>query len=997
MHRGASNVKSLDKVLRLPATFGLSRDRIGSTTAPLHRLARRWHPSIDRIRPEPNVYDTPRATQRDRFEERPRPSAAGVIALVVWFMCAAVALIIATASVSAFAGLTSDLDSVDQFDKIGFQEESIIYDRTGEVELARVGQARREVVTFNELPAIVVDAQTAIEDKTFWENTGFDPLAIVSAGFDSLRGRSRGASTITQQLVRQRLLDPDLVQDPDRQVERKLKEIIQSIRLTQAYPGEEGKRQIITAYLNQNYYGNQSYGVKAAARSYFDKELSELTVAEAAILAGLPQSPSNHDLVINAIEECSVEAADDGTCPGESRLVVPEDTEIVERRNLILELMAEGDRTPLSGREYDRQDFLDATEEEVVLGPQQTPQWIAPHFVWAVQRELAVRLCGEEAPTCAELEAGGLRINTTLDTNLQAIGEKWVQAAAYVPNARNPERRAEDLGLEYTAWMQNLRGKNLHNGALVAIDYQTGELVAYVGSRNYYAQVGSPEFQPKYDVVGSGFRQPGSAFKPFNYLTGIDDRVMTAATMFMDSAADFGGGYTPSDADNLERGPVRVRNALQFSLNIPSVKAVGVNSPEHVFARARDFGMRFQSETTNAGLSLALGVQEVRPIDLVTAYGTLANGGRYVGHTTILSIRNRAGEDVVPPHQVPEGVQAASPQAAYIVTDILAGNTNPDVNPYWGEFAIGTEGGGRRPATLKTGTNNDAKDLNAYGFIAPPTPEGRQAGEFALAVGAWNGNSNNTNVSTPDAPVFSIDVTTYVWEGFLEEASAAWAVNDFVAPDGLTRAAVDPWTGLRPSGDGPAVEEWFIVGTEPTATLPEGVCGSAVLEYAGLERGFENWMRADRDWLARARQGPGTSGGVNGTRVVYFYNNQFNPYGRSWGALVEGFGCEGVPLPSPTCFPLPTPDASGVVPSFELPTPDPSAPGAIALVPCPTPEPSPTESPSASPTQPPTEPPTQPPTAPPTQPPTEPPTEPPGPPTEPPTEPPAAAAESGSP
>ena len=176
-------------------------------------------------------------------------------------------------------------------------------------------------------------------------------------------------------------------------------------------------------------------------------------------------------------------------------------------------------------------------------------------------------------------------------------------------------------------------------------DYQTGELVAYVGSANYYATSTKPEFQPQFDVVGKGFRQPGSAFKPFNYATGIDDHTITAGTMLMDVGTDFGGGYTPNDADHLERGPVRVRNALQFSLNIPSVKTMAINGPDHVFAKAKDFGMNFQGDTHGAGLALALGVQEVRPVDLVTAYGTLANGGKEIGHTTILTVKDSDGND----------------------------------------------------------------------------------------------------------------------------------------------------------------------------------------------------------------------------------------------------------------------------------------------------------------------------------------------------------------
>jgi membrane peptidoglycan carboxypeptidase len=873
-----------------------------------------------------------------RRVERPvhsgRPSSAGWIAIVVFAFMAAIGVLLAAALVFGYVTLSSDLKSPEELQNQQPAQESIVYDRTGKTELARFGDIHRESVTFDQLPKILVDATTAVEDKTFWTNTGFDPAAVVSAGIDALRGRSRGASTITQQLVRQRLLDPDLVQSPSRTLERKLKEIIQSIRLTQHYSGEQGKRDIITAYLNQNFYGNNSYGVKAAARSYFNKDLADLSLSEAALLAALPQSPSSYDLVRNAVEQ------EDGT------LVVPDDTEIVQRRNLVLDLLAEG-RTPLSGEQYSATDFEAAKLDSVVIAPQMETRWIAPHFVWAVRDELTRALCGEGAQTCRQIEQGGLRITSTLDVKLQKSAEKWVQAAAIVPKAKDPRQAAKDLGLTYAAWMQRLRDKDVNNGALVAIDYQTGELVAYVGSADYYARKGSKQFQPKFDVVGDGFRQPGSAFKPFNYLTGIDDRTITAATMFMDVATDFGGRYTPTDADNLERGPVRVRNALQFSLNIPSVKAVVVNRPEHVFARVQEFGMRFREGATAPGAALALGVQEVRPVDLVTAYATLANQGRYVGHTTVLRAQDAQGVDVIPPHDDnPPGQQVASREAAAILTDILEGNTDTRVNPYWGKFAI-VQSGKRRPATLKTGTNNDAKDLNAYGYIAPPSADGRAAGEYALAVGIWNGNSDNSVVSTPQRPVFSIDVSTYVWQGFMVEATKGWQVNDFRLPNSLVTADVDPWTGLRPSPGGKSITELFMRGTEPKASVAntEGACGQGVLETAGYESKFDNWLKADRDWIARAQKGSGVVGGPDKTRTTYFYNRAYTPYGASWGPLLDGPGC-GTPTPAPTCFIVPTPDPSGVVPSFEIPTPVGS--GAVAPSPCP--PASPTATPSASPT-----------------------------------------------
>jgi peptidoglycan glycosyltransferase len=912
---------------------------------------------------------------------RTSPSVAGWIALAIWAMFAILALLLTVGVVSAFSRYTANLKPPTAALKdLGYTTQSVIFDRNG-VELARFGGEKREIVAFADIPPIVVDAQVAIEDKTFWDNAGFDPLAIISAGIDSLRGNSRGASTITQQLVRQRLLDADLVKDPSRTLERKIKEIVQSIRLTEAYPGIDGKQQIIAAYLNQNYYGNQTYGVKAAAETYFGHPLSETTPAEAAILAGLVKSPSNYDLVRNAIESCDPpEPNSTDPCKGKTILTVPADTVIVQRRNQILQLLASG-RTVLSKDQYSPDQLVAAEQEPVIVAPQKIPPWKAPHFVWAVLQELAERVCGPNTPTCDALEAGGLTVTTTLDSKLQTIAEKWVQAAAVVPNAKGANGpatawKALKLPGAVPQWVKNLRGKDIHNGALVALDYQTGELIAYVGSANYYAAKSTPQFQAKYDVVGDGFRQPGSAFKPFNYLAAINDGKLSAGSMLMDTATDFGGNYTPSDADNLERGPVRVRTALQFSLNIPSVKAAQINGPDQLFARARDFGMVFASDKTNAGLSIALGVQEVRPVDLVTAYGTLANGGKMLPHTTILTVRDQTGKDVVKPYLPPDGKQAASPQAAWIVTDILAGNTNPRVNPFWGKFELTGPKDERRPATLKTGTNNDAKDLNAYGFIAPPTSAGRQKGEYALAVGAWNGNSDNTVVGK----VFSIDVTTYVWQGFLQEATKAWAVNDFARPDGLVQAKIDPFTGLKPQPGAKTIDEWFITNTVPQDTIPVGACGQAVLDSPGVhEHEHANWMTADLDWLNRAKRGPGVSGGVNHTRTAYFYNGVFQPFGRSWGALVEGHGCT-APSPSVTCYPVPTPDPSGAVPSFVVPSADPSA--NIVFEPCPTPVPSasvepsvepsaeatptPTEAPTPTPTEAATPKPTPPPTATPT-------------------------------
>jgi membrane peptidoglycan carboxypeptidase len=232
-------------------------------------------------------------------------------------------------------------------DDLGFEQPSIVYDRTGTVELARFGVLRRELVGFNDIPGELIDATTSVEDKDFWTNAGFDIGAVISAGLDTLAGRPRGASTITQQLVRARLLPPDAFSGSV--YDRKIREIIQSIRLTQAYPGEDGKKKIMEAYLNQNFYGNQSYGVQAASLGYFGKRLDQLSLAQYAILAAIPQSPTKYDLARNAIRECKVTIEEGAECPADQvTLVVPDDSEVVIRRNHVLELMKDPTRSVLS-------------------------------------------------------------------------------------------------------------------------------------------------------------------------------------------------------------------------------------------------------------------------------------------------------------------------------------------------------------------------------------------------------------------------------------------------------------------------------------------------------------------------------------------------------------------------------------------------------------------------------------------------------------------------
>src|SRR5215212_7945325 len=383
-----------------------------------------------------------RQARRMNGGRRKSGSGAGRRALVaiplfLFSSMALVALVGLVAVVGVFAAFSNDLPDPHELETYVPIQESVVYDRTGTVELARFSSGEQRVlVGYDEIPPILIDAVTSVEDKTFWTNTGFDPLGVLSATLDTLRGNERGASTITQQLVRQRLLDPELVRDPSRRVERKIREIIQSVRVTDAYPGEDGKKKIITAYLNQNYYGNGSYGIKAAARSYFGvDDLNKLTLGQVALLAGIPQSPSSYDLVRNA-----------ESGPG-GKLCVPLDpanVKIVARRNFVLDTLAQyPDRRVLTDDQFTAAQFAAAKNEPICLAPQTQPQWKAPHFVWSIRNELASRLCAE-AETCPVLEQGGLKITTTLDWRLQQIAEKWVTAAVLLPHQPDPKTFAAE-------------------------------------------------------------------------------------------------------------------------------------------------------------------------------------------------------------------------------------------------------------------------------------------------------------------------------------------------------------------------------------------------------------------------------------------------------------------------------------------------------------------------------------------------------------------------
>jgi membrane peptidoglycan carboxypeptidase len=854
-------------------------------------------------------------------------------------------------TVSAYAHYSRDLPDPEQmFNDITFEQPSIVYDRTGELELARFGVLRRELVGFNDIPPEMIDATTAVEDKDYWTNPGFDIGAVVSAGLDTLAGRPRGASTITQQLVRARLLEPQHFEGTV--YDRKIREIIQSIRLTQAFPGEAGKKQIMEAYLNQNFYGNQSYGVKAAAVGYFGKDLSELSLAQYAVLAAIPQSPTKFDLARNAIRECKVPVEEGAECPADKvTLIVPADSEVVIRRNHVLELMKDPARSVLSGKNHTLAEYDAAIKEPLILTPVAAPPMKAPHFVWQIRYQLGALLCGEEnAETCEAVDTGGYQVTTTLDYTMQQTVEKWMYAATRVTHIKSPTPVWKSLGIpeaDYT-WLRGLRTANIHNGAAGVMDYRTGQVLAYTGSGAYYGSATTKAgklcrppgcaFEPQFDVMFDGWRQPGSAIKPLNYVIGLDDHTLTASTMFMDVVTDFGrkgASFLPQQSDNSERGPVRLRSALQFSLNIPSIKAGVIQGVDHVFNREKDLGLVFKPGLSPA-VSQSIGTLEIHPIDLIGAYGTIANEGVLMPRRMILEVRDKDGLVIYPSEaDEPVGKRIISRQAAYVMSDILQQNTIKSINPIWGRWQIlekTAKGNVRRPTAYKTGTTDSRKDVLAYGYLAPPDdPKGQ-----GLVVGVWMGNSDNT----PNLRKLSYESSAPVWSRILTEISQDLPIAKFKRPDGIVDVTVDAFSGLLPGpGTVKTVKEIFIKGTQPTrrdnlhvqAQIDEatgllwqdGCTGpmstKMFLDFSQAEERFPQWQRFTQEWAQRAARGVGVVGGPKRTRTMYFYNLSFHPFGATWGGKFK---------PTDVCQPVvecppgvqPTPGPSGTLPCIPQPS-----------------------------------------------------------------------------
>ena len=703
---------------------------------------------------------------------------------------------------AVFASYASGLPDPAKLADFQLGEGSRVVSAVG-VELATFAAEQRRVVAYADLPQVMIDAQVAAEDRTFWTNPCIDFRGILRAALQNFSASQTvsGASTICQQLVRIRLFDADLLTNPKRLWERKIKEALVALRVGDHYPGLAGKQKLMEMYLNQVYYGNNSYGIWAAANRYLGKDITskdpadQLTIGEAALLASLVRAPSALDPTQVAVPQLDAQ--------GNSILVIPSDAHVLEVQRRVLDGMVEIGAITQAQRDA-------AAAQQIVLAPPKNRQYKAPHFVYAVRRAAANLLGGEDL-----LDRGGLVIHTTLDyAGYQVAAEKWA-GVAYDMDRLSAADLLAKYGKEAYAWIKQLKGRNINNDALVALNYRTGAVLAYVGSANYYG-VATSQHQPAYDVVGQAYRQSGSAFKPITYATGFERGTLTPATMLMDVQGVIAEGYSVPNASGKTRGPVLIRDALKYSLNIPAAKAQQLVGTQNVVDMAVRLGLQWDPQQANhvAVPSLTLGTIGVHMLDLAGAYGALANGGVLAPPFLITSITDRSG-NVIYDHatDAPAPQRQIGADAAYLVTNILADNTNPATNTIWGKRFQLTTPKGRRPATLKTGTTNDYRDLQAFGYIAPDADPSVDTG--AIIAGVWVGNSD----FSPIKDVFAADGPTYIWHEFMQEVTTEHQlpVKDFPRPPGIVEAKVDAVSGMLP---GPfttkTITEVFAAGHVPT-------------------------------------------------------------------------------------------------------------------------------------------------------------------------------------
>ena len=577
----------------------------------------------------------------------------------------------------------------------------------------------------------------------------------------------------------------------EKTLSRKLKELILALELESRY----NKDQILSFYLNQIPYGSNAYGVEAASQTYFNKSVKDVGLGEAAILAALLKAPSYYS-------------------PWGSH-----EKELLERKDYVLNRLVEfGYVTKEQGEK--------AKKEKIVFVPQSLGSIKAPHFSLAVKEYLVNRF-GEEA-----VLNDGLKIITTLDWPLQELAEKAVQNGA--------ERNEKNYGIK--------------NAAMVAEDPKTGQILAMVGSKNYF----DVENDGNFNVATQGLRQPGSALKPFVYMT-VFEKGYSPKTMVFDVSTEFDTrgdprtSYRPENFGGVTRGPVSFEQALGQSINIPAVKVLYLAGFDDVLKNLHNFGITTLKERWRYGLSLTLGGGEVKLIDLTNAFATLSQDGVFHNQALVLEVRNNEGAILEEYHD--ESKKIIDPQFPRLVTQILS---DPDLRaPLFGRLLSSTVFPDYEVA-LKTGTSEDFRDVWAMGY----TP--------FLTVGIWAGNNDNTPVGQAGSSVLT---AVPIWNEFLKEALKKYPAETFERPEPIplpTKPMLNGEAVFKPIIKGKTYPQihsilFYVEKNDPLGPVPEN---------PGLDPQFQNWEEGVLRWAA--------------SNVPNFYEyNQPVPFDVSYESNVE--------------------------------------------------------------------------------------------------------------
>lgn len=632
-----------------------------------------------------------------------------------------------------------DLPSIDTLSSHLNQPSIKIIDRNGLplYEILPTDGGRHAVLAFENIPQCMKDATIAVEDKNFYQNPGVDPGGILRAFWINLRGGETlsGGSTITQQVARTLLLSQK--ERSERTLRRKLREAWLAWELTQRYSKDE----ILALYLNQIYYGGVAYGIEAASQTYFGKPADELLLPECALLAGLPQTPGLYNPFTNP-------------------------DLALERQKVVLELMEKNGFIT-------HEQSIEA--EAMPLSYNAAPYPIeAPHFIWRVRDQLDALFLNN---TLSQTQS--LVVKTTLDLNIQHLAEGTVtrRIAAFKPR---------DGEISH----------NVNNAALVVLDPHNGDILAMVGSADYF----NASIHGAVNMATSR-RQTGSAFKPIIYASALDPSLphpLTAGSTLLDISTNFttkdNAPYTPVNFDGREHGYVSVRESLASSLNVPAVLTLNTVGISPVLDLAHELGIDSLSAPQDYDLSLALGGGEMSLLELSTAYAALANEGKFTDNFSILEIHDADG-NLLYEQKRNNPTQVINPQVAWLISDILSDDTARQTG-----FGLNSILKIDRPAAVKTGTTTNFHDNWTIGY----TPD--------LLVGVWVGNSNYETMHN----ITGLTGAAPIWHEVMRSILEGKPKLSFLQPTGMTQVEICDLSGMLATAECPHVkQEWYIAGTQP--------------------------------------------------------------------------------------------------------------------------------------------------------------------------------------